>query len=533
MKIYFFLKYVLGGILLTLVFSCVSLNTEPYDRETDLSYWNKENSANYALNACYPTLYSAEELLYADAMSDNAYTKVQLGFNQAIGNGTYTPASTYVKSVWDSRYAGIRVCNELLDNIDKVPNLNDNLRNRYKAEAMVIRAFHYYELYSKFGDIPYFTHVITIDESQKLARLPKDEVVSHILSDLDFVIDNNFLPGSYDQSKDVGRITKWAALALKARVLLFESRWEEVKNVTSIIMSQGGFELYPDYASLFELNNENNKEIILDIQYISPNREYQTQYQFLPPSLKGYAQLAPLNELVQSYICDNGKGIDEEESNYNPDKPFEHRDPRLKATIAYTGNSYLLADGTEHFVNCDKNSKPDGLNYSSNSSPTGYYIKKYWDNNYRDNLYSGLNIILIRYADVLLMHAEALAELNELNEDNWNQTIKKLRERAGFTNSDALNYPGTSTDLISIVRRERRSELALEGLRLKDIIRWRIADKVLNGWCHGLYTGDLAGTDKGFVQVEQRTFNAQKHYLWPIPQSERDLNKNLSQNPNW
>ena len=527
------MKYILGGILLNSVVACVPLDTEPYDRETDLSFWNKEGSALYALNACYPTLYSAEEVLYADAMTDNAYTKVQTGFNQSIGNGSYSTAYPYVESVWDSRYAGIRACNELINTINKVPGLSDELRNRYCAEAMVIRAFHYFELYSRFGDVPYFTNVITIEESQQLPRTSKAEVVTNILAELDQVIDNNYLPASYSSTEDKGRITKWAAMALKARILLFEGRWEELKAVTSTIMTQGGFSLFPNYAGLFEVANENNEEIILDLQYLSPDREQQIQYQFLPPTLKGYAQLAPLNELVQSYITDNGKAIDEAGANYDSSKPFEHRDPRLAATICYTGNSYILPDGTTQVINCDKGSNPDGYGFSSNCSPTGYYIKKYWDRTYRDNLYSGLNIILIRYADVLLMNAEALVELGEFSETDWNNTIRPLRERAGFTDEQALKFPGTSANLREIVRRERRSELALEGLRLKDIVRWRIADKVMNGYCHGLYTGDAVGTDDGYVRVENRVFDANKHYLWPIPQSERDLNHNLTQNPNW
>jgi len=322
-------------------------------------------------------------------------------------------------------------------------------------------------------------------------------------------------------------------MALKARILLFEGRWEELKNVTSTIMTQGGFNLFNSYSGLFEVANENNEEVILDLQYLSPDREHQTQYQFLPPTLKGYAQLAPLNELVQSYITDNGKAIDEAGANYDPAKPFEHRDPRLAATICYTGNSYILPDGTTQVINCDKGSNPDGYGFSSNCSPTGYYIKKYWDRTYRDNLYSGLNIILIRYADVLLMNAEALVELGEFSETDWNKTIRPLRVRAGFTDEQALKFPGASADLREIIRRERRSELALEGLRLKDIVRWRIADKVMNGYCHGIYTGDAVGTDDGYVRVENRVFDANKHYLWPIPQSERDLNHNLTQNPNW
>lgn len=133
------------------------------------------------------------------------------------------------------------------------------------------------------------------------------------------------------------------------------------------------------------------------------------------------------------------------------------------------------------------------------------------------------------------MNAEALAELGELDKTAWDATIKPIRNRAGFTLASALEFPeGASKDkLIEIVRNERRSELALEGHRHKDIIRWRIADDVLNGWCHGLKTNEVVGTDNGYVRVENRTFNANRHYLWPIPQAERDLNGNLEQNPNW
>jgi hypothetical protein len=145
-----------------------------------------------------------------------------------------------------------------------------------------------------------------------------------------------------------------------------------------------------------------------------------------------------------------------------------------------------------------------------------------------------LNVILIRYADVLLMHAEASAETSSLDEATWNSTIKLIRQRAGFTRADALNYPVVSAnELIEIVRRERRSELAFEGLRHKDIIRWRTAENVMNGYCHGFFTGDAIGTDNGFIRIENRSFDKNKHYLWPIPRNERDLNSNLTQNSNW
>ena len=147
---------------------------------------------------------------------------------------------------------------------------------------------------------------------------------------------------------------------------------------------------------------------------------------------------------------------------------------------------------------------------------------------------SGLNMIILRYADVLLMHAEALAELGQLDASAWNKTIRLIRERAGFVDATALDFPGGGPEALkNIVRRERRCELALEGLRHKDIIRWKTAENVLNGWCHGLKTGDVVGADNGYVRIENRVFNPAKHYLWPIPQNERDLNKNLTQNPSW
>lgn len=513
------------------VTSCVGLDTMPYDKETDLTYWTKPESAINALNACYPTLYSAEEVIYADAMTDNAYTKALTGFNQSIGNGSYSTAYPYVKSVWDSRYAGVRACNELLNNIDKVPGLNGKLRQQYVAEAQVIRAFHYFELYSRFGDVPYFADVITIKESQTLPRISKATIVDNVLADLNDAIEHHYLPGSYSDSGK-GRITKWAAMALKARILLFEGKWKEVKEVTNRIITEGPYHLFPSYSGLFEVANENNEEVILDLQYISPDREYKKQYEFLPPSLGGYAQLAPLQELLDDYITTNGKSIREAGANYSDNKPFDNRDPRLAATIIYTGNSYSLVDGTQAVINCDKGSGKDGFGVSSDSSPTGYYIKKYWDKTYRSTFFSGLNIILIRYADVLLMNAEAKAELGEMDATTWSGTIYLLRQRAGFTDPAALNFPGKE-NIGEVIRRERRSELALEGLRHKDMIRWKIAEKVMNGWCHGIKTGEAIGTDNGYARVEQRVFKAEKHYLWPIPQSEKDLNSNLTQNPNW
>ena len=259
------------------------------------------------------------------------------------------------------------------------------------------------------------------------------------------------------------------------------------------------------------------------------SREQNIMYNTLPPSMGGYSNLAPLKSLVDSYIMLNGKAITEDGSGYDPSHPWDNRDPRLAATIMYPGNSYPVTGGV---VEPDWAGR-DAFNSTSDVTPTGYYIRKWWDNTYRLTLQSSLNAIIIRYADVLLMNAEAHAELGTLDEAVWNATVRKIRTRAGFTDASALDFPADA-DLKAIVRNERRAELAFEGSRRTDIIRWKTAETVLKGWCHGMYTGETVGTDDGFVRIEQRQFDPAKHYLWPIPQKERDLtNNNLEQNPNW
>jgi hypothetical protein len=170
----------------------------------------------------------------------------------------------------------------------------------------------------------------------------------------------------------------------------------------------------------------------------------------------------------------------------------------------------------------------------TNSTSTGYYMRKYYDPTSLASFTSGLNLILIRYADILLMYAEAKNELGQMTEDVWNKTVKALRVRAGFTDPAALVYNSSlsQADMRQIIRRERRCELALEGLRIFDIRRWKTAETVLNGYPHGAKYGDT-GIDNGYIRLDKRTFNNQRDYLWAVPQSQKDINPNLGQNPGY
>ena len=230
----------------------------------------------------------------------------------------------------------------------------------------------------------------------------------------------------------------------------------------------------------------------------------------------------------------NGLPIDDPASNYDENNPYQNRDPRLEATIIYDEYTLTGFDGNQLVIDTSPGAAPDGLNYSSNSTPTGYYVSKFYDPEARSQTYSGLNLILIRYAEVLLTYAEAKIELGTFTEQDWNTTIRAIRERAGLQ-GQALEYPGSDQAVLrDILRTERRIELAFEaGHRFFDIRRWRIAEDVLNGWAHGIPTEEASGED-GYTRVDFRTFDEGKHYLWPIPLSEIELNDNLSpNNPNW
>jgi hypothetical protein len=247
--------------------------------------------------------------------------------------------------------------------------------------------------------------------------------------------------------------------------------------------------------------------------------------------------MSPTQELVDDYIMLNGKGIREAGSGYDENNPYANRDPRLTATVVYDGYNWVNADGSTKNIYIKPGSDPDRSALdeyspaSQSSSPTGYYWRKYFDPSALSNFVSGSNLYLIRYAEVLLDYAEAKNSLGQMNQEVWNKTIMLLRKRAGFTNIAALDYPG-NTDMTNIIRRERRAELAMEGLRADDVRRWKTAQIVMNGYAHGARFGDPA-VDNGYIRAQKRQFDPARDYLWPIPASEISLDPNLKQNPGY
>ncbi|MDD7884501.1 RagB/SusD family nutrient uptake outer membrane protein [Flavivirga sp. 57AJ16] len=516
-------KIIIAILLITTGFGCSNLDLAPLDARSELTFWKTDEDANIFLNSMYADIWNADAYLYFNALSDDAYTRREDYRN--IGNGNYDASNGVVTGAWSSRYEGIRRANIFMNNIDNVEDISESNRESYKAQARFIRALHYFYLVELYGDVPLVIDEISIDESLQLVRTDKSIVTDFIYTELATAINN--LP----ETDEPGRITKDAGIAFKSKVHLYNEDYQSTVNLAGELI--GEYSLFPDYEGLFQPQNENNDEIILSLQYIPIDREHNNQYSLIPPSQSGYANFSPLQELVDSYLTIDGKEITDASSGYDENNPYVNRDPRLEATILYNGHSWTDFDGSQITIDTSPGAEPNGYNYSSNTTQTGYYVAKYFDINARNQTNSGLDLILIRYAEVLLNYAEAKNELGSFTEQDWDMTIKLIRERAGLIGS-ALDFPGGGqASLRTIIRNERRVELAFEaGHRFFDIRRWRLSETVNSGWLHGFKT-DESLEDDGYIRVDFRTFDPAKDYLWPIPQSERDLNKNLTQNPNW
>lgn len=529
-------------LFLTTITSCKKLDLVPTDRFTDVNYWTSTEKANSILNTAYSQMFNSSRFFLNEALSDNAYNG--RGDNEgvaSIASGTYDASLGRIKSEWNDHYSGIKTCNLFLDNVDRIENMDPALKARMKGEARFLRAFQYFQLMTWFGDVPLFDKDITLEESLSIGRSPRAEVLAFILSELDAAIEALPLNTAYAQA-DRGRITKGAASGLKARVYLYEGRWQDVATTCEAIMSgnNGSYSLFNSYAGLFLPQNENNSEVLLDFQFDPVNRTYNHLFDFVPISVGARLNaLAPTQELVDSYLMTNGRTINQAGSGYDAEDPYVNRDPRMTATIVYHNYNWTRPDGTSKTIYIKPGTDPDDTKmdeYAAGgvSSPTGYYLRKYYDPTSLTNFVSGLNLILIRYADVLLMYAEARNELGTMDESVWNQTLRALRNRAGFVDPVALNFNASlgQDGLRTAIRNERRTELAMEGLRIFDIRRWKTAEVVLNGWSHGAKYGP-ASIDNGYIRANLRVFDPGKHYLWPIPRDERNLNPNLQQNPGW
>lgn len=501
------------------------LETVPNDRLSSEIFWKTEKDAIYASNAIYTYLEDPSSFFSWDGISDIGHANSLTSQEALIERGQYDPTFNRVLNEWTEAYAGIRAANTYLTHVDKVQTTNQALVDRLKAEVRVLRAYLYLKLAALYGDVPLITSEISLEESRKLSRTPVNQVWDFIGNELSAAA--QVLPA---RQADKGRITKGAALGLQARAMLYAGRYPQAAEAAKQVIDLNVYSLYPSYEKLFSYAAENNAEVILDKQFIKNNYKNAVFWLMGPWSqLNSRSSFVPTQKLTDAYQMANGKNISDPASGYNPREPYANRDPRLRYTIFNLGDQ--LPDG-KRYNSMPGSGTADAVDFSWFSTNTGFNVKKYINKeDLAEPANGGINLILLRYADVLLMYAEARIEANQIDASVL-EAINQVRQRPDV-NMPAITGVSDQATLRQILRQERLAELAFEGQRFFDIRRWRIAEEVMPGKVFGL-TYQENGTLKTIeVPAFDKVFNKNRDYLWPIPQKERELNPQLTQNPNW
>jgi len=530
------------------------LEKYPLDKPSDATFLSSEAELVMAVNGVYNNLWYVRngQIEYIlDNMADISWDR-NAGDFTVIGNGSHSATTALFADIWDLYYSGIGRCNFILANMGRAEgNANQEVIEQVEGQALFLRGYWYSQLIMLYGDVPFVTEPLSV-ENGKQTRTDKNIIVDRLLVDLDRAAE--LLPVSWPAA-DRGRATKGAALALKSRVALMHERYEEAVDAARNVLELNAYQLYPDYNALFRYAGESSSEVIFEVMF-----QHGIQHHSFPlcthsRNAGGHSTKVPSQNMVDSYECIDGLPIDESPL-YDPTHPFENRDPRLRQSIAVPGDVYLGYQFETHkdSVECwNYNVSPaqripnqDALNPYATFS--GYCWRKAADPADVGSSInrSSLNFIVIRLAEVYLNLAEAKIELNEIDTECLN-AINVVRGRASV-NMPAVEPGKSQREMRTLIRRERKVELAMEGLRLHDIRRWKIAHLVMPGPFLGRPNKPYSYKDQGIptiddngvidysgyidklTVVEQRFFNAERDYLWPIPQEEMDVNELLEQN---
>lgn len=490
------------------------LDKTPKDRLSPSTFFQNETQVKMALVGIYSALppnATPGQFFQFDFESDNAYCQDAWQGSKEVGEWQTTSNSWAPYSKWTQDYTIISRANEFLKDV-AAANVSATTKSQMSAEAKFLRGYAYADLISYFGDVPLITTVQSLSDAY-VSRSPKATVLAQVITDLTDAA--GALPVSYSGT-DVGRATKGAALAYKAKVLLYNQKWADAAQAAKDVMDLSAYTLYPDYASMFDEAHENNSEVIFDIQYIPT-----TQPQPWPSSALSLSVWPTPNvttDLIDSYYMTNGLPITNPASGYNAQNPYVNRDPRLAASVVLPGSQF----GTITYIP------------ANDVVPSGARPRKYAAIGIADPNNCSLNTILMRYADVLLMRAEALIESGNSTPEVY-ALIDQVRARAKMPTVESVEGTGLSqAQLRAVLRHERRVEFFMEGTRYADMLRWKDQSLVHDayGYDKSLLTNPASPSTWQFKQVklETRTFDPNKGWLWPIPQADIDINKKLLPN---
>ena len=507
------------AIIIILVFAFAGCSKDFLDKRSltqlgEASFWKTEQDGILGVNGIYDVL--QDRILFSgnlnanaglpmyDTFGDNAYNSFKFEGPGNFMAANIDPSSSFFNELWRALYKGIGRANVALENIPKIPAtaITETNRKALIGQALFLRSLFYMHLAMYFGDAPLVLKVQTLEESY-VTKNTYQEISDQVIKDLKSAIDA--LPVSYPAAQ-YGYATKGAALGLLARFLLYNKDYQGVLDATATIMTLG-YALHPSYPELFTEQGEFSKEILFSVRFfqdVSNNSETFSATYLTAPKI----DQQPMPNLVNDYYCTDGKPISTSPL-YKPATPKASRDPRLIASV-YFVNDIFLTDINRAFTGNTATKYGQKKYIRPAASATGIAVFNP----------GGQDFIVVRYADVLLMRAEALIELNQL--PGSYTLINQVRARSGMPSVETVEGPALSqAALRNVVRHERRVELAFEGLRFYDLKRWGTVPDAFQR----VATDNIAGYGA--------TLRGAKSEIFPIPLAELNANANLVQHPAW
>ena len=545
---------------------CGKLDLNPLSDGSSETWNSTADEIEMSLNGFYKLVFWPEDL--DDWTDDWIYRDVTTEITGATLNGE----SGFVKDRWTNAYKCIARANTVIQSVERAADvLSQEAIERYTAEARFVRAAQYSYLLAHYGNIVYTDQVLDIDQALALKQSDPALVLEKIYEDFDYAAER--LKTTFGSS-ELKRVSKGAAYAMKARIAAYMGDWATARDAAKACIDLGVYTLHPDFGELFLSSTKNSPEVVFGFpRSIELNVAKTDMQNYVPRNVGGWAAKDPSWDLLAAFLCTDGKPIDESDL-FNPHDPFANRDPRCAETIVPLGSEHLgyIYDPHPDALKVLQVSSgqlvdnQDTRSVAEFASFNGLVWKKGVDGDWLLNSWrTEPDRIIIRFADVLLLYAEAKIELNEIDETVID-AINQVRARAyGVAPAAKADYPAVEmadqASLRKTLRIERRMEFALEGIRYMDIIRWRLAEKVLNIPNYGLLdpadlrekvtskglwffpetpeidedgAADFSGLySAGLIkQLAVRRFDASRQYLWPIPTTEV-LTSGLTQNPNY
>ena len=492
-----------------------------------------------------------------EAVSGNTDVGVRT-LNQGLFHDHYERGGAQLNDigdVWDRAYAGIRTTNTMLAKMNDIPwtdaQISAKTPQRITGEMHFLRAFLYFELIKRFGGVPIFDKPASIFDNIDIPRNSYQECLDFILADIDKAVLPDALPDQYNAS-NYGRATKGAALALKARALLYAasplnnptnetSRWTAAANAAKAVMDMNLYSLQASYNDIMNVANS-SEYIMIKIRQPRVIDGFLLDFVMSPGSGGAQGSMNPTQNHVDMYDMQaTGLPITDPASGYNPQNPYVGRDPRFEANILYNDvpwqgrrmGMWSQTNGTTTTYGADF--RPNNIIYSA----TRYYCRKMWPEVYVRNATQRalFNYIFFRYAEVLLNYAEAINESAD-TQTARDLAIAELNKIRGRVNMPSIPNTLTQAQLREAIVKERAVELAFEDFRWYDLIRWKRAKDVLTQPIKGMdvvrnANGSFTYNVITLPNLYQKRFTDHM-YLYPIPRREVfKSNGILIQNPNW